>query len=161
MRPQRQEEEDEEEEMTRPVGASPSKADSGQAQQLLPATVDSRPRQLLPSYPTATQFPATSSLLLSPRSQTPDVHIDLATQSSTERRLRSALTALKDEQHEKAKVLVLLKAREEEINECHQLLWHSDVAPSQVSRRAIRERRRRTRLPIHLPYVKTLQKIVY
>jgi len=100
------------------------------------AHVGRTPRQWLPSYLKTVQLPATSA---------PDVHILNSTghngsrgedgrvkQSSTERRLTSALKALDVEQRDKAKIIELLRVRDKEINDCHQLLWHSQVAPSQV-----------------------------
>ena len=106
-------------------------------------SVSSRPRQWLQGG----QQPAVSSLLLSPRESSTilaaarvlgehgaaNFRADDRRQAEVDGQGQgSAWQLLKAEQLEKDRIITTLKAREDEIDSLHELLWCSEVAPTQA-----------------------------
>ena len=115
----------------------PSQEKSGQY-----TNVNSRQRQWKPSLPISSLHSGTSNPSLPPRHDLAETIEESKGKTfvvkSPETPLGTtcmiqAIQALKEEREQKASLLALLKLREEEIESLHQLLWYSQVAPSQVS----------------------------
>ena len=135
-RPQPLEDEDEATERPSPLKSQPRRIQAQYAKQI---SVSSRPRQWLPG-----QQEGGSTLLLSPRESSSILaaarvvgehgasRLDADSRIETGKQ-ESAWQILKAEQLENARIMAVLKAREEEIDSLHELLWCSEVAPSQAS----------------------------
>ena len=129
-----------------PAARRPARTDSARGSQ--PAqhniSVSARPRQWLPTIPgELAQGTTTNSLLLSPRAS---ANVMVAARMLDEHGPQALRTPegaahgngldygteglLREANEDKARLRALLKKREEEIESLHQLLWHSDVAPS-------------------------------